>query len=86
MRKVERKMSQLSDAIAAVSNGLSVVSEKLTNLGTDLSAEIAEINAKIAAGNVTPEDLANLTTIASGLGNVGTGLQALSDQVKAIVP
>ena len=86
IRKVENQVSELSDAIAAVSTGLSDVSAKLTQLGLDLLTEIQAINDKIVAGAVTQEDLANLNTIAAGLGTVSSGLQSLSDQVKAIVP
>lgn len=86
IKKVRSQMSELSDKIGAVSTGLSGVSAKLATLGTDLTAEIAEINAKLATGAVTPEDLANLNTIATGLGSVASGLQSLSDQVKVIIP
>lgn len=79
-------MSELSDGLAAASSALSDLGTKVTTLGNDLQTEIAEINAKIAAGTVTPEDLANLQTLTAGISAAGASIQGISDQVKAIVP
>ena len=85
LRKVENKMSQLSDAIKAVSDGLAAVSQKLAEVGTSLAAEIQQINDKIAAGSVTPEDLTNLSTIATGISGIATSLDSLNTQIQGIV-
>lgn len=83
--KVVLKVSELSDKIDALGTGLDDVSTKLATLGTDLSAEIQEINDKLAAGSATPEDLAKLSALSERLTAMSTQVSGLSDTVKGIV-
>lgn len=78
-------MSELSEKIDAVGTALDTLGTNLSTLGTDLQTEIQEINAKLAAGSATPEDLAKLTALADKAAAFGTQVTNLSNTVKGIV-
>lgn len=79
-------MSALSDAIGAVSTAVQDLGTQLTNVASSLQAEIAEINAKIAAGSVTQADLDGLTAIQSTLAGMTANVTQLDTDIKNIVP
>lgn len=80
IKKVEAQVSALSDAVTAVNTEVTTLVAGVTQLGTDLTAEIARLQALIAAGNVTPADLANLTTIATNLKAITATVAGLDTQ------
>lgn len=86
IRKVEKKMSQLSDAITAVSAGITALGTQLSTVATDLQTEIAEINAKIAAGTVTQADLDSLSALATTLSGMSANVTQLDTDIKNIIP
>ena len=75
-------MSTVSDDITAIAAQLTTVEGSITQLGTDLTDEIARLQAAIAAGSVTTADLANLKSINDRLTAVGTSLTGLDTQAK----
>lgn len=80
IKKVEAKMSALSDQITALGGQLGTVETTVTQLGTDLTAEIVRLQALIAAGNVTPADLTNLQALGARMTTIVTTLQGLDTQ------
>lgn len=69
-------MSALSDAVAAVNAELTGLQTNLTQLGTDLTAEIA----RLQAGGVSAADLANLATIATNIKAAAATVTGLDTQ------
>jgi predicted nucleic acid-binding Zn-ribbon protein len=59
-RKVDHKMSQLSDKITALNSGIDAAIARVQTDVTALNAKIVELQAKVDAGTATPEDLAAL--------------------------
>jgi len=76
--EMEAKMSALSDQITAVAGQLTTVETTVTQLGTDLTAEIA----RLQASGVSPADLTNLQAIGTRLTTLATTLAGLDTQAK----
>lgn len=79
-------MSQLSDAIAAISTAVAGIGSQLTTVAADLQTEIAEIAAKIAAGEVTQADLDGLAAIQTSLSSMTANVTQLDTDIKNIIP
>ena len=65
-------MAQLDDLNTAITG----IQDSLTQLGTDLTAAIADLKAKIAAGQDLSAPIAALTAIASQVGTLDAQAKA----------
>lgn len=79
-------MSVLSDKITELGTAVSGVNTKISEVQASLLAEIQEIKDKIEAGGVTQADLDNLTALANSLTGTTSTLTQLDTDIKAIVP
>lgn len=77
LRKVDKNMSDISDKITAGNASLDSLVGAVQKLGDDQAKAFADLKAKIAAGGVTADDLANMDSLISKAQNIGTSIATL---------
>ena len=87
LSRMENKLSQLSDAIAANANAIAAVTTVVTQLASDQAKAFTDLENKITAGGgVTADDLAGLATQTQNLNALATELQSIDTNATTADP
>ncbi len=76
-------MSALGDGLKSLGDAIDAQATVIAKVGTDLTAEIALLDGKIAAGGVTQADLDNLKALTQKVSDSATALQGIDAQITA---
>lgn len=87
LRRMENKLSQLSDAIAANQTAIQAVTTAVTTLAADQAKAFTDLENKITAGGgVTADDLTAIATQTQSLNALATELQNLDSAATTADP